>query len=228
MPPVAYFGKSNGTLVGSTITFSIPPRAQPGDQLVALVATDVGVPSLAIGDWMAVPLAFAFGTTAQLWVARRIVKEGDAPTVSLVAGAVPVWQLSVMQLYRQLDATAAIIASGGANVAAAANWPCPALALTAQSDLYVGAVVVTSSGIVADPPAGAVWREKNMISAGKGLSTFDVYRESVGSTGVQTATTGTPQSGLAGSIALAASPTPPAPVVKPDVPGAIGFVDIGV
>jgi hypothetical protein len=118
-------------------------------------------------------------------------------------------------------------------VNASTAFACPSLTLTTYSDLYLGIAWVNGATVAVTAPASTTKRldaaqSETPIGASGELAIFELLAEAVGSTGTQTAHTVAPRIGIAAAVALKALPPLLAPAITPDIPGAIGFVTVGV
>lgn len=208
MPPSQFIATASGALdvTNETLTFAVPSTCKPGDHLIAIIAAttavsgfDPDIPENA--GWES--LALFAGATATGIVARRIFDADTPSTVSLTMDAASASGIGALQVYRDLETSPAVGASSS-NIAASTNFVCPSRDLTRYSDLYIGIVVVTSAIVAVTNPANTTERHEHGATAFE-LEIFDVLPETPGATGTKTATTAANQSGLAASIALAAS-----------------------
>lgn len=238
MPPAAFIAAVAATfpVSGTTgISVLVPSTTKPGDTLLVVVpgtssaAGDVDVASLPAG-WSVIGRFVSAGNKI-VNVARRIATDAEPPShlIPTVAAANNVG--GVLLVYRGLDAGAALVAGGIADVTASTNFGCPSLALTSYSDLYLGIAFVSSASVAVTAPAGTTERF-DAAEAPPGftdqLEVFELLQEATGATGTKTATTAAAQTGLAAALLLAAVPPRLAPSITPDVPGAIGLVTVGV
>lgn len=233
MPPATIVGTAAGTVVGDTITFQMPLRAQEGDVLLAVLAFPPGIVSSfevdAAGthdNALITDVDYRAGALADLFVVQLPFSSDIGATLTLIADASPLWSLAALLVAREFEVGAASV-EGSADVAASTNFACPSLVLPRYSELYVGVAVVTSAATAVTPPAGCVEHIERQV-AGRTLAVFTYYHEANTATGAKTATTGAAQSGLAAALAYRAKMTLPAVELKQSAPGAIGFVDIGV
>jgi hypothetical protein len=188
--------------------FQTPTATKARDTLIAILATaDTNDgPDLTDLDGWIEEAAFTFAaTSSKVWVLRREAQIGDTSTVEIPFLDATAWGLGVLAVWRNLNTGSDVVASGSTAVAASTNFPCPTLALTTYSDLYVGIALVTSAATAVAPPAGGT-ELAELQSGGRTLEVFQRLPEAVGATGAQTATTGANQSGGAAAIALAADP----------------------
>lgn len=228
MPPASFVGKATGSNVGATFSFVAPAQTQPGDEYVMIVASsgigtfELDDPVNAEIDW----LDAANVVNAELFVVRRRAEEGDPPTISIKADAAPAWALSVLFVYRQLRDVASVGMSGS-QITASVNFPCPSRVLAEYSDLYLGIVAVTTAATLVLRPANTTKLHEEQ-TGGRTLAVFELLAETGGATGAVLAATGAPQSGGTASVALAVVAPLVALTLVPDVPGAIGFVEVGV
>jgi hypothetical protein len=236
MPPAAFIAAAGATLsIGSTgatsLTALVPTTVQPRDSLLFVIAAS----DLATGDVAPTTLPAGWSvlgrfatTTRVVNVLRRIATDTEPPshtiaTVGTTGAGIAVG--GVLLVYRGLDSGAPRVDGGIVDVTASTAFPCPSLTLAVYSDLYLGIAMNTTVATFA-PPSGATERFEAVTNVE--LEVFELLREATGATGTQTATASGAVSGLAAAIALKTLPPLPAPAITPDVPGAIGFVTVGV
>jgi len=236
MPPAGFIAAAGATLsidgAGATrLTALVPSTVQPGDSLLFVIAandltTGDVAPSALPGGWSTLERLATATRVAN--VLRRVATDTEPAshtiaTVGTTGAGIPVG--GVLLVYRGLDTGAAQVGGAIVDVTASTAFPCPSLTLAAYSDLYLGIAMNTTVATYV-PPAGATERFEAGTSVE--LEVFELLREATGATGTQTATASAAVSGLAAAIALRALPPLPAPAITPDVPGAIGFVTVGV
>ncbi len=229
MPPVSFIGKATATITGTSHAFVLPVRSQPGDTQLAIVGQS-GDFALSGTTWEQVAKFTHAATGTTVIVARRAMAAGEETVPALVVSAAPAgWKDSQLLVYRQLAIESATLGASKVDVSGSTSFPCPGRALTTYADLAIGIVVVTSAQVAVSPttPASLVERYETQHD-GKTIAAYDYLAEAVGTTADLVTTAASSQSGMAGSIALLASPVLVAPRLVPDVPGAIGFVGIGV
>lgn len=236
MPPAAFIAASGATLsIGGTgatrLTALVPSTMQPGDALLFVIAandrTTGDVAPTALPDGWNVLDRFATATRV-VNVLRRIATDTEPPSHTIVMVGTTGAGIAVggvLLVYRGLDSGAPRVDGGIVDVTAATAFPCPSLTLAAYSDLYLGIAMNTTVATFA-PPAGATERFEALSNVE--LEVFELLREAAGATGTQTATASGTVSGLAAAVAFKTLPPLPAPAITPDVPGAIGFVTVGV
>lgn len=227
MPPAGFIAKVIGTRVGATFSFAVPAQTKRGDTFVMIVGCEAALTTfLAAANPDVDFVDSADVVNGRIHVVRRIAEDTDPPILSIVGDAAPAWALSVLLVYRGLKAQASVSMSGS-QIAATTNFACPSRTLAAYSDLYLGVALVTTAATAVVPPAGTTELHEEQ-AGGRTLEVFELLAELAGATGAKTATTGANQSGGAASVALAAQDVLPASAIVPDVPGAIGLVEVGV
>jgi hypothetical protein len=236
MPPAAFIAAAGATLsiggTGASLASALmPSTVQPGDTLLFVIAAnDVGTgdvaPSSLPAGW-GVLGRFATATRVAN-VLRRIATDTEPPshtitTVGTTGAGIAVG--GVLLVYRGLDTGAPRVDGGIVDVVAATAFPCPSLTLAVYSDLYLG-IAMNTTVTAFTSPIGAT--ERFQAISNVKLEVFELLKEATGATGTQTATASAAVSGLAAAIALKTLPPLPAPAITPDIPGAIGFVTVGV
>jgi hypothetical protein len=210
VPPASFVGSSIGTCsnVALQAQFTLPPATKEGDTILLIIGapTPNAGPNLAALD-PAWELAATFASGAgKVWIVRRAAQADELGNLALpFPDGFPAAGLGLCAVWRNLDTGHAIVASASAAIAASTNFACPTVNLAFYSDLFVGVAFVLTAAVNVTPPAGATERAEVQASA-MTLEVFDRLREATGATGAQTATTAANQSGIAGSIALAANP----------------------
>ena len=236
MPPASCVGTSVGSLAADVFTFSIPQRASDGDQLVAIIMSDPGdITAFAAGageDNAAIASFTSLaGANADVLVVRVPFSSALGPLLTLKANAAPTWALAALLCVRGLE-NVNPVTSARATVTASTNFPMQSLVLGRYSDLYLGIVAVTSAAVAVHHPLFDNARSRELIEIQSGGRTLEVYaywHENNGATGTPAqATTDAAQTGVSSAIAFRANITVPALELPTTVPGAIGFVDIGV
>ncbi len=207
MPPAIPIAQATGTVGAQSFTFTTPATTKEGDSMIAILA----VPFLNDGPdfdddelegWE--ELTRLNGGGASLWILRRIAELGDPGTIEIPFLDALSWGLGVIAVYRGL-AVADPVGATVAVIAASTSFACPAQVLDTYSDLYLGIAFVNTAATAVTPPGGTTERHEEQ-AGGRTLEVFELLAEATGTTGVQTATTGAAQSGLAASIALATNP----------------------
>jgi len=236
MPPAYFIAAAGATpSIGGTgatrLTVLLPSTVQPGDTLLFVVAAN----DLATGDVASSSLPAGWSVLGRLATAtrvanvlRRIATDTEPPSHTIATVGTTGLTIAaggVLLVYRGLDAGAARVDGGAVGVAAATAFACPSLTLAAYSDLYLG-IAMTPAEATFAPPAGTT--ERFEASLNVELEVFELLQEATGATGPQTATASSAVSGFAAAIALRTLPPLPAPAITPDIPGAIGFVTVGV
>jgi hypothetical protein len=228
--PAAFIAAAAATYAAGpkTFTFLTPSSVKERDSMLAFVATDSAASTIASlpAGWEL--LATYTLAARRLFVLRRFAAE-EEPASHVFTMSSAVDQGALLLVYRGLDLNAALIEGSATQIATSTNFVCPSRTLVAYSDLYLGIVFVSSSNVAVTHPAGTTER----IDAGDaGIATemeaFELLPEVTGATGTKAATTGANQSGLAASVLFATLPPQPAPSITPDIPGAIGFTNVGV
>lgn len=236
MPPWQFVEAVQGTNAANTptstrrITFTAPTKMQPGDQLVAIFASQAA--ETFVGTSVAWAFVNAFTSpTRGVAVYRRVVTS-DEPSSYTFDTSVSQETLGALLVYRGLDNTLALVGSSGVDLSAQTVFPCPARTLARYSDLYIGGVLQVPSVGAVTPPSDAAERIEFTQSA-LGVTTlrlelFDFAANAVGTTDTKRATTAS-SSGAAFSIALAGSTAPgPGLSWSPPVAGAIGLPVEGI
>lgn len=232
MPPVGFFASQTSTFdsASGNLTLLVPSATRPLDVLLAVVVVLDGASVVAPDGWTL--LGELTGSVRyDCYVFRRQAADNEPAqhTFQCPAGTAPD-PLAVLLLYRGLDPGAELVASARAEVVVAGTaFGAPSITLGHYSDLtllaYYGA---------ANPPgtfaaaAGTTQRAYIAGSTQGSLMVADFLQEAVGPTPVESATSSVATTGFAAAIAVQAQPTLPAPAVVPDIPGAIGFVTVGV
>ena len=241
MPPATFVGASAVVASrGATITLSTPSNVQPRDTLLCFVwsgeTNDSTLTTTVLPNgWSLLSTQLNLsGFRNAAWLLRREVTDAEPATHTFneisTGGGFPL--VAVIVTYRGLNNSAPLVgADGVSNVAAAptTQFVCPSQTLTTYSDLYLGFATDHSAGTSTVPAAATERVDARASTDGlPHLVAFDLLAESTGATGTQIATLSTSNFGAAVSYALATLPVLPAPAITPDVPGAIGFVTVGV
>jgi hypothetical protein len=233
VPPVGFIASSPAAAVGNEFAFATPAAANQGDVLIAIIATTdnstvLSVTSTDFETLAHLEIAPPASGRGQIWVLRHVVVDGDVAQLVATASATPTKGAGVMLLFRGLDPFAALVAGDTSNVVGATNFACPSGVLAAYSDMYLGIAFVEAS-VDVTPPAGTTeLADVAGVFGACELEVFQLLAEAVGATGTKTATTAAAQSGMAAAALLAAQAVQVAPSITPDIPGAIGFVTVGV
>ena len=242
MPPAAFIAAATcsfstepatGNLV---ITFLTPPTTAPGDTLlIAAVsndATDGAVDASKLPSGWSIVATHTTITAQIATLLRRLATDTEPPSHAITFAGLAVAGGALL-VYRGLDRGAAVVDGNIADVNVSTAFACPSLTLTTYSDLYLGIAWVNGATVAVTAPAGTTKRldvaqSETPIGASCELAIFELLAEAVGSTGTQTAHIVAPHIGIAAAVALRALPPLPAPAITPDIPGAIGFVTVGV
>lgn len=230
MPPAVFVGSAPATAGADSFVFLAPAATKARDTVLAIVATastnGPDIDALTAGAWS--QAAELPGADATIWVLRREAQDDDLGDIEIPMLDALAWGLGALVVYRNLDPSAAIVGASAAAIAATTDFACPARVLVAYSDLYLGAVLVTSAATAVTPPAGALERHEQQ-AGGRALEVYELLLEAPGSTGPRTATTAAAQSGVAASIALSADPVVGVgKVFRFDPVGTIGLPTKGV
>lgn len=235
MPPVQHvFASSAGwTESGAGAAFEIvintPSSVKVGDTVIAMIVlTSASAMALDAGSEWTTDFAHQ-GADDNIVIARYVIDGEEGVTLPVLGFNQDPSDVYVMTIVKRgLAIGAAAYGAAQAVVAASTDWPCPSQTLGEYSGLYLG-LCDNQNGAAAGfvPPAGAT----ELLDFGAGgvrrFSVFEILPEAAGATGVKTATSDS-GNGHAVSIAYAATPTPRAQGLVPDVAGAIGFVTVGV
>ena len=241
MPPATFIvaaapSFSNDPGSGHVVmTFLTPAATKPGDALIILVPAA----SLALGGIDPAKLGAGWtviGTTAAasglaLSIVRRVATDTEPPSHAVTVLDTPTTIAGALLVYRGLDNGAALIAVSAVDVGVNTSFPCPSRTLVAYSDLYLGIAFTSATGAaVFTAPAGTTERFNltEVFTSTVQLQVFELLKESTGATGAQQTTAAASETGLAASLLLATLPAQLAPSITPDIPGAIGFVTVGV
>lgn len=233
MPPIGFIAGAAATAAGGAFTFAVPSSASPGDVLIAIVATtDTSTAlSLTTSDFDVLahleknPPATGRG---QVWILRHVVIDGDVAQLVATPSIAPTNGAAAILLFRGIDPGAELVAGDTSNVVGSKNFVCPSEVLASYSDAYLG-IAFAEAAVAITPPAGAAeLADVAGVFGACELEVFMVLPEAVGVCGTKTATTGANQSGIAAAALVAAQPVLVAPSITPDIPGAIGFVTVGV
>jgi hypothetical protein len=211
----------------------VPLAAKVGDSFIAIVAVSDRSTVLGLAasqpdfDVLAtLETTPAASSAGQVFVLRHVIEDGE-PTLEVVLSATPTTFGGVALLYRDLEPEAAAIEASIVDIAASADFDSPSLTLTRYSDIYLGIAFATTAAVTFTPPVKTSERA-DFTSGSDTLTVFELLAEATGATGTKTAVASSAQSGMAASILLRVRPTPKAPSVVADVPGAIGLVTVGV
>jgi hypothetical protein len=238
MPPAAFIASATcsfSTVGGrGVLTFLTPSTVALGDTLLLAVTSfdltnGAADASQLPGGWGVV--ASYLSTSAQIvTILRRIATDTEPPSHAITLTGITS-ACGALVVYRGLDSGAAVVAGAISDIVASTSFVCPSLTLTTYSDLYLGIAWVSNGSVAVTAPAGTTKRldaAQTPTGAPCELAVFELLEEATGPTGTQTATTAAAHNGLAAAIALKTLPPLPAPAITPDIPGAIGFVTVGV
>lgn len=236
MPPAVFvtaIAASATADAQATTRFLTPSTVQADDTLIAVI---VGVAS-GPADVAAVPAGFVSihhvitGAGHAVNVLRKTATSGEPAQYVFTMTGSGSNSAGVLLVYRGLDnSISAPIAASTVDVAASTSWPCPVLAMTSYSDLYLGIAYRLTSATVFTPPVGAIELIDVAIAGGGGGSTEiavdQVIKETITTVGAtQTNTSG---SGTATGLLLAVTAPKNVRSVAPEIPGAIGLPLVGV
>jgi len=226
---------SDPTSGATLLTALVPTATQEGDTLLFAVPSisskngDLDVTHLPPG-WVIVA-RFVSPGSAIINIARRTATDLEPPAHTMQLKSA-VTAGGALLVYRGLDVGAAAPLGGGiVDVSSSANFDCPSLVLTSYSDLYLGFAFVASTSVQVTSPAGTVERFQAAqfpLDIPLRFEIFELLREATGATGTQTAVAAFSVIGLAASVLLKSTPPHVAPSITPDIPGALGFVTVGV
>ena len=232
MPPVGFFAAQPSTFASSSgqLTLLVPSATRPLDVLLALVVVPNASSLAAPAGWTELA-SLAGSVTYTLHVFRRVAAY-DEPAQHVFqcsVGASPD-PVALLLLYRGLDASAALIATARTEVSSSGTaFPAPSVTLVNYSDLVLLAYYGTKNPPgTFTPAAGTTQRGYVAGSAQGSLMVADYLQEAIGATPTESATESGASTGFAATIAVQATPVQVAPSIVPDVPGAIGFVTVGV
>jgi hypothetical protein len=241
MPPATFVGVSPVIAShGSTITLSTPSNVQARDTLLCFLwsgetnDSTLSTAALPNGWSLLSALTNLSGFRNAAWLLRREVTDAEPATHTFAETATGSgWPLvAVILAYRGLNNGAPLVGADGVSYIAAATttlFVCPSQTLTTYSDLYLGFAGDHSTGTSMVPAQATKRVDAHATTEGQPhLVAFDLLPEATGATGTQTATLSASDFGAAVSYALAVLPVLPAPAITPDIPGAIGFVTVGV
>jgi hypothetical protein len=234
MPPVGFFASSTSTYdsVAGTCTLLTPSAVRANDVLLTVLAAPLSEVVQPPAGWSMIA-AMTTGVLPVLVALYRRLATDDEPAQHVFVGtpAGTPHMLGILLLYRGLDRGADVVDHQSIEInPAGTSYPAPSLTLQTYSDLALFAYY-SSAGTPPDwtPAAGTMARATKKASSSYGsLFVADQLVEAIGSTGTRTAIASQIGSGYAGSFALKAEPTLPAPSIVPDVAGAIGLPTVGV
>lgn len=216
------------------ITLTAPTKMRAGDQLVAIFASQgTEFVSASSVTWDFTDALVSATNKRGCAIYRRTVTASEPASYTFDLN-VTQETLGALIVYRGLDNGAPIVGASAVDFAAATVFPCPSRTLTRYSDLYLGVVLTTPvAGGISFPPGwnalGAFFTQSVLGVISMRLAVFDIALEAVGATDTERATDGTPQSGMAASVALQGLPAIGAGLsFAPIVPGAIGLPVEGV
>jgi hypothetical protein len=241
MPPAAFIAVSFSSITDDGINqfhTVLAPTSQAGDVLLFISASDFFIPSVTRVDptrlppgWASIGHAENVGQGLGIDVLRKTATSSEPSSYTFYFGGDGTEAWGALLVFRGLDGAAAPVgALAMAAVGGSLSFPCPGQALTTYSDLYLG-ISFGSPGVTFTPPAGGrelLDAQVHCLGIDRTMEVFSVQPETTGATGTQTATANSAAAGLAASIAFASLPALPAPAIMPDIPGAIGFVTVGV
>jgi hypothetical protein len=241
MPPAAFIAaatcsfSTSPTTGNAVLTFLTPATTKPGDTLLIAVmsidSTDGAVDTSRMPSGWSVVATYGPTQLGQIaTVVRRLATDTEPPSHAVALAGLAIAGGALL-VYRGLDGGAAVVDGGIADVDISPAFPCPSLTLTTYSDLYVGIAWVSNGSVPVTPPSGTTERldvAQAPFGAPCELAAFELLKEATGPTGAQTATTIPLHSGIAAAVALKTLPPFPAPAITADIPGAIGFVTVGV
>lgn len=233
MPPAIYVGSDTDD--GPTaFTFAIPTAARAGDAMIMVVATE----DQSIGNGLADELADGVEVLGELETAQgqifvlRYVVTGEETSGSVVVDlqiAAVADRGGAMVCYRGLETAAPSGAAAAVNVAGSTSFPAPSQTLVRYSDLYLGIVFSRTAIASLTAPAGTTERVEFYDGASDRLQIFELLQEAPGPTGIRTTAANVASSGIAASIALAATGlVGVGKVIVLDPPGGIGLPTEGI
>lgn len=232
MPPVGFIAAATSSFASSSgaLTLLTPGATRSLDVLLAIVVVPNASSLAAPAGWTDLG-SLAGSVTYTLHVYRRIavIDEPAQHVFQCSVGASPD-PLAALLLYRGLAPGAALVASARTEISSSGTaFAAPSIPLANYSDLALLAYYGTKNPPGTFTPAGGTTQRAYVAGSAQGsLMIADYLQETVGGTPVETATESGASTGFAASIAVAALPTLVAPSIVPDVPGAIGFVTVGV
>lgn len=236
MPPVVFVasaGAASSASGGRSIAVAnTPALAQPGDTLLFVIAASD--PTTGLVDTALLPSGWEVATAltggaSAFTICRRIVTAAEPATHTITCAGSPA-MVAALLCYRGLD-TSSAVAGSLTSITTATAFVCPTRTTAAYSDMYIGVVFAITAPTFL-PPAGTNTRLNATLvyngSQSMKLVIFDLVTEQVGLTGTKTATASSSTTGFASSVLVVSTPPPTLQAIVADVPGAIGFVDIGV
>lgn len=231
MPPISFVGASTATqtpIGNGPVVATTPSLVKRGDLLLFVIAQNDNtntVPAPPAG-WTL--FASQGDTNGRVLIHWRIVTDDEAPSHALQLANGTLRCAAVLLAYRAA-ADRAVVLSGGGNVTATTQFTCPSLNVVQHSELYLGVCQCTTAAVAITSPGGTTQRHSaNGTGTDNSILVFDTLPEAIGASGTKTATTAAAQSGIAMAFLVRAQPAVAAPELVPDIPGAIGFVEIGV
>jgi hypothetical protein len=206
MPPAVPVAVAVGVAGASSFTFTAPAATKARDTLLAILqsADSAAGPEYTdelLDEWT--EIATFTGSGSKLWILRREALASDTGNIEIPFD--DIGAIGLLAVYRNLNTGADVVDSDSSAITASSSFACPSLDLVTYSDLYLGIVLVNTAATGVTAPAGCTERAEEQDSA-MTLELFDLLAEDTGATGVQTATTAAPQTGIAASLALAADP----------------------
>jgi hypothetical protein len=232
MPPVGFWGSSPSTFdttvpSAAKVNIFTPPLSEEEDILIAVIVTPSILPT-AVG-WET--MGTSSSGSERITIFRRRVDESEPGIHSWNAGASSNG-LGVMLLYRGLIPDAAIVANGSMAVASLTTHLAPTITVGRYSDVVIAADVLRSTNLAAtaNMAAGVLRGLAHGVAGGGGwsLAVAELQGLASGGTGSIPFAWSTAAPGFVLTLALAAVPEPLAGELDFEVPGAMGFVTIGV
>lgn len=227
MPPAAFIAVTAGVQAIDRVAFTTPSAVKTRDTLLAIIASidpdEAQVVDMPEGWEQLAEFPLLNGI---ITILRREVVDEEPPTHEVALVADP-FVVAALIAYRGLDANSPMLEATATAINASTNFVCPSRTLTTYSELYLGLVFVSAS-VAITHPAGTTERYDANGAGPSRLQIFELLPELVGATGTKTSTVAAPQSGVAASALFKVQATPLVQSLVPDVPGAIGFVEVGV
>jgi hypothetical protein len=242
MPPGSFLGSTSSTITDDGVnefhTIICPTTVQPGDVLLFIAASDFFLVNTTDLDTARLPSGWSslgvvtdgvFG--ACINVVRKTATVSESGTYKFFLKGTGTRSWGVLAAFRGLDANAAVVGAlamttqGGGTA-----FTCPSQTLTTYSDLYLG-IAFASAGVTFTPPATSrelVDAQISSIGVTRSFEIFVVQPEVTGATGTKISTASGAASGIAASIALAATAPRLATMLFPTTKGALGLATIGV
>jgi hypothetical protein len=236
MPPIGLWGSSNGVYPGTGVTFPVPTTARPLDVLLVVLVVPTGSALVLPAGWASMASDDAGAPVNEtVHLLRHVVADGDpAQVVFTVSAALSPQPLGLMLAYRSLDASRGVLDRDVEPISPASTTFAIGTVFSSFSDLWLlifyakdpagTATFTLPAGIV---PRGAALQVLGG-SGGGALAVAEFLQAPSGQTGAKTATCSSSQTGIAVGYLLAATATPQAQVLVPDIAGAIGLPQVGV